>query len=296
MKLLSLLALGAVSAFAGEKTVIQPQTVAIYPWSLKLDAAWVGEGDTNKGGSFSVFESRLQLAMQRPIDFLPSLGGTGGGWVLRVGAEWERFGFSHSDVPDFLPGTLQSNAAVIGLEYRTLAGLGAIFEMRPGFYYEHHVTSDSFDVPFKAAGVWQVNDRFALILGATYGGHRKSQFLPAAGIWWKITDKLTLNAIPPDPRLEYQITEKARIWLGGEINGGSFRTDAGRSDNLNAAVVSYTDYRGGAGVAWSFADGWSLDAGAGVSFYRKFDFHRAEVGVKSDDLAPYVKFSIRGEF
>lgn len=295
MKLLSLLALGAVSAVAGEKTVIQPETVAVAPWSLKLDAAWVGEGDTDKGGSFSVFESRLQLAMQRPVE-LPSLGGRGGQWVLRVGAEWERFGFNLSGGPDFLPGTLQSNAAVIGLEYRTLQGLGAIFEIRPGFYYEHHVTADSFDVPLKIAGVWSVNERFALVLGATYGGHRKTQILPAVGFYWRITDKLTFNAIPPDPRLEYQITDKARVWLGGEINGGSFRTDAGRSDKLNSAVVSYSDYRAGAGVAWSFADGWSVDAGAGVSFYRKFDFHRAEVGVKSDDLAPYVKLSIRGEF
>jgi hypothetical protein len=39
-----------------------------------------------------------------------------------------------------------------------------------------------------------------------------------------------------------------------------------------------------------------VDAGAGVSFYRKWDFERAEVSAKSRDAAPYVALMIRGEW
>lgn len=301
MKKIALLvaATAASAAFAGEKNVakpvVTPEQVFVSPWSLKLDAAWVREGDYDKGGSGSVYESRLQLAWQHPVS-IGLLSGHGGTWVMRLGVEYERFTFDHSGAPDFLPGSLQSTAAVIGLEYRTPRGIGAILEARPGLFFEHHATGDSFDLPVKAAVVFSVNERFAVVLGATYSGHRKNPVYPVAGIWWKITDKLTLNAIPPDPRLEYEIHPDVRLFLGAELAGGSFRTDAGRDDKLNEAVVSYTDYRSSAGVAWKINEGWSLDAGAGVSFYRKFDFHRAEVGVKTDDLAPFVKLSLRGEF
>jgi hypothetical protein len=295
MKSLVFLALSA-AAFAGEKVVVTPEAPPTVPaWSLKLDGAWVGEGDTDKGGSFSVFESRIQLALQRPLS-LPSLGGDGGHWVLRLGGEWERFGFDLSGTPNFLPGTLQSVSALVGLEYRTRAGLGALFEVRPGVFFEHHVTADSFDIPARAAVVVPFGDRFAVVVGATYAGHRKNPVIPVAGIWWKISDSVILNAIPPDPRLEIRLNESTLLWLGGELQGGSYRTDAGRSDKLNEAVVTYTDYRAGAGIAWSFAEGWKLDVGAGASFWRKFDFHRAEVGVKSDETVPYIKLSLRGEW
>jgi hypothetical protein len=296
VKFLTLLLFSA-TAFAGEKTVVTPEPpVVVLPWSLKLDTAWVGQGDYDRGGHGSVFEGRVQLALQQPLA-LPALGSHAGQWVLRLGGEWERFGFDHSDgAPQFLPGTLQSVAALIALEYRTPGGLGVLVEARPGVFFEHHVTADSFDVPVKAAAAIPFGDRFAMVLGATYHGFRKNPVIPIGGIFWRITDTLTLNAIPPDPRLEWQVNETTRLWLGGELAGGSFRTDAGRDDKLNEAVVTYTDYRAAAGVAWTFANHWSLDVGAGASFYRKWDFHRAEVGVKTDDTAPFVKLSLRGEW
>lgn len=286
----------SVAARAGDKTVQVTEPAPTLPWSLRLDTAWVGKGDFDKGGDGSVFESRIQIAVQRPVG-LPLLGGTDPRWVLRMGLEWNRYGFDHSaGAPGFLPGTLQSTSALIALEYRTTAGLGALFEARPGLFYEHDATLNSFDIPLKAAAVWQLGDRFALVAGATYSGMRKSPVIPVGGFWWKISDSLVLNAVPPDPRFEYLLNENALLWLGGEVAGGAYRTDAGRTGRLNAAVVDYTDYRASTGVQWKVTRDWSLEAGAGVSLYRKFDFQRAEVGVKTDDVAPFVRFSLRGEW
>jgi hypothetical protein len=199
-------------------------------------------------------------------------------------------------VPGYLPGTLQSAAALIGLEYRTHVGLGALLEARPGFFFEHDISGRNFDVPLQGAVVLPLGDRLALIAGATYSSFRKNPVRPFPGIWWKISDTIVLNGIPPNPRFEFIVSEQMRWWLGAEIASGSYRTDADRKGPLNAAVVSYEDYRASAGVQWKFAPDWLVEAGAGISWHRKYDFDRAEVGVETNDIAPFVKFSLRGEW
>lgn len=286
----------AATVFAGEKNVQMTEPVTTLPWSLKMDAAWVGKGDLDRGGDVSVFESRVQLALQKPLG-LPTFGGEDPHWVLRAGVEWERYGFNLSDAtPHYLPGTLQSLSGIVGLEYRTKVGLGAILEARPGFFYEHDISGRNFDVPLQGAIVIPLGDRAALVAGTTYSSFRKNAVRPFPGIYWKISDKWVLNAIPPNPRVEYIVSDAFRWWLGAELAGGSYRTDADRSGKLNLAVITYDDYRGGAGVQWKFAPDWSFEAGAGVSWHRKFDFQRAEVGVETNDIAPFVKLSLRGEW
>ena len=40
----------------------------------------------------------------------------------------------------------------------------------------------------------------------------------------------------------------------------------------------------------------AMEVVGGASFYRKWDFHRAEVSAKTEDTAPFVKLSLRGEW
>ena len=77
---------------------------------------------------------------------------------------------------------------------------------------------------------------------------------PFAGIIWMPCDKWRLMAVPPEPRLIYSPTKNLDVWLGGEIAGGSFRTDRDndiRPTKLNGAQVDYEDYRAGVGLKYS---------------------------------------------
>jgi hypothetical protein len=222
----------------------------------------------------------------------------GAGWFVRLGAEYGRFDFNNSGgLP--LPDTLQNVNAVIALEYLVGSEVAILFESAPGFYFENDLDSDSFDAPTKLAIAFPLTPRFFLIAGATYrGGFEKYPVLPILGALWRINDEWTLRLIPPAPRLVYRPMDRLRLWIGGEFTGGSYRTDDddARNANLRNAALAYSEIKVGAGFTWGDPDRAALDIGAGYTFRRKFDYHRAEEGYETDEGAPYVRVSFSAGF
>jgi hypothetical protein len=104
--------------------------------------------------------------------------------------------------------------------------------------------------------------------------------------------------VPPEPRLIYSPTKQLDVWFGGEIVGGSFRTDDHqdiRPIKLSGAQVDYEDYRAGVGLKYSPTNAVSVDLGAGCSIERGFKFHRAGENYRTDP-APYLKLEIKAKF
>jgi hypothetical protein len=140
---------------------------------------------------------------------------------------------------------LQSFSAIVALDYVIRDITTVTIEARPGFFFEHDVDSDSFNVPVVVYAPiwWHEGDTFswAVLAGLSYNNLRSNQFIPGLGISAKY-GKWTLLAVPPKPRLMYTATDTLTLWAEGELTGGSFRTDDHtfkNKPNLNNAVVSY---------------------------------------------------------
>jgi hypothetical protein len=96
----------------------------------------------------------------------------------------------------------------------------------------------------------------------------------------------------------YSPNENFDLWVGGQLTGGSFRTD--RDDNivpsrLDGAQVDYSEYRGGVGFTWRASRDIALDVGGGYAFQRRFNFERAGFEFQTDP-APYVRVALRAQF
>jgi hypothetical protein len=126
----------------------------------------------------------------------------------------------------------------------------------------------------------------------------KYPVIPLAGLVHRPNPKWAFDLVPPEPRITYSPTKKFSVFVGGEILGGSYRTD--RNDNivphkLDGAQIDYTDYRAGGGIIYSPFKAVMIDIAGGYSFERSIDYNRAGEEFKADP-APYVRVSVKGEF
>lgn len=266
---------------------------------LDFGSSYVFESDFDRGDNANgdAWSKNFRLGYRIPFDGPQWINMDCSQWYVRLGLDYQRFDFSNSGgLP--IPNTLQNVAAVVAVEF-LVHGRPAIFlEALPGVYFEHDIDTDTFDVPARAASAFKVMDNVYGLIGVSYSGFRKYPVLPFAGVQWMINDQWTLSLMPPNPRLIYSPAPEWEYWVGGEIVDGAFRTDArkvDRKEKLNDAVLTYSEYRAGLGFTYT-SPAWRLEVGAGYAFQRKFDYHRAEEGFKTDEGAPYVRVELRTNF
>lgn len=259
---------------------------------ISIESGYVFESDLNHGGSFGE-QDALQNEFEYAHRFLLT-----GNLYLRAGLAYDRYDFGHTDAP--VPVHLQSAAGIIGVDYMHGDDVGAFLRVKPGFYTEEHIGIASFDAPITAGRIFVLQeDKLYVLLGAQASFLRGGNpVFPFAGVIWMPCDKWRLMAVPPEPRLIYSPTKNLDLWFGGEIAGGSFRTDRDNSirpTKLNGAQVDYEDYRAGLGLMYSPCDAVTLDLGGGCSIERGFKFHRAGENFRTDP-APYIKFEFKARF
>lgn len=256
---------------------------------VEMKSGYVFASDLENFGSQSSAQSKIEISRR----FLVA-----GNYYLRLGAAYDRFDFGATDAP--VPDHLQSFAGVIALEYLRGQHVGAFFQIRPGFYTEDDLGLSSFDAPMTAGRIFVLQEKkLYLFAGATASFLRGDlPVLPLAGLIWLPREDLRVMAIVPDPRIVYSPTKKLDLWVGGELVGGSFRTD--HDDDitprkLSAAQVDYSDYRVGFGLEYAPSDALSLDFGIGYSLQRSFDFNRAGEDYATEP-APYIRLALKAKF
>jgi hypothetical protein len=298
----ALILAGATSTAPAGQPIIDTK-VAQQPYApdprliFRLNSSYVFESDFERGDDAKgdAFSTDLELGYRIPMSFgWPNR--EDGAWYLRLGARYTRFDFDNEGgLP--LPNTLQGIAGVVALEYLVKGRRVILFEALPGVYFEHDISSDAFDIPIKAAIPLELSDSFAFIVGVSYVGMRSYPVLPIVGFNWRINEQWTVRAIPPDPRIIYTPRDDLNFWVGGELTGGAFRANSRDRQNakLNNAVLTYSDWRVGAGVTCR-CESLILELSGGYSFQRKFDYHRAEEGFETDEGAPYVAMEITATF
>jgi len=221
-----------------------------------------------------------------------------GHWYFRLGAEYDRWDFGNSGkLP--IPNTLQSASGIVALEYVVNDGAAIMLETRPGVYFEHNARRDSIDAPtklyFPIYHHKDANSSVTVITGVAYTNLLSYQFLPIVGIDYE-TGKWEVRAVVPAPRIIYQATDRVGVYVGGEVTGGGFRSDAHEDypgkPQLSNAIVTYSEFRAGAGVTYKISR-CTLDLGAGYAFDRKFDYSNADQGFKASNGSPYISGTLR---
>jgi hypothetical protein len=272
------------------KTAIVPVDV------VETESSYVFESDLNHGGSFGK-QDAIQNSIEYGHRFLLS-----GNLYLRLGFAYNRFDFGTTSAP--IPEHLQSAAALIGIDYMHGADIGAFFQIRPGFYFENDINSASFDVPITAARIWVLrDDQLYFFTGVNVSFLRGGlPVVPLAGLIWTPNEQWHAMAMVPEPRVVYSPNKAWDFWVGGELMGGSFRTDQHDEyigiphvAKLSGTQVDYMEYRAGIGVIYSPAENVSFDLGVGETIERAFNYHRAGENYRTDP-APYLRLKFKAKF
>jgi hypothetical protein len=259
---------------------------------IEIESSYVFGSDLHRKGSFGD-QDAIENSFSYAHRFLLS-----GHLYLHLGIDYNRFDFSKTGAP--VPDHLQSMAAVIGIDYMHNNDVGAFIQVKPGFYTQSNFDSASFDAPITLGRIFVLQpDRLYLFVGANAAFLRgKYPVIPLAGLIWMPNDKWKVLGILPEPRVIYSPNDKIDFWAGGQLTGGSFRTDRNSAivpAKLNGAEVDYSEYRVGGGFIFTPCNNVSIDLGGGYAIRREFDFHRAGIRYKADG-APYLRLEFKSKF
>lgn len=212
-------------------------------------------------------------------------------FLLRLGAEWQRSDFR---VPDNapLPDTLQQVSAIVGMDCQLTDQWLFRAELDPGIYSDFEdVSWRDVNAPFLLTAACVVDADFQWFAGLRVNLYSQYPVWPLLGMRWKFADEWTLHLILPHPRLEYDVNERLKLYLGGQIQGGTYRvaddfgTDHGLP-KLNHAMLDQYELRVGPGVSWKIRRNMTIEIDAGYMVYREFNFFDHHVALRSDP-APY---------
>jgi hypothetical protein len=282
----------AISIRGEIESIAEEKPEAVSRDVIEIESSYVLGSDLRRGGSFGdqdAIENSFSYGHRILLN---------GNLYLHLGIDYDRLDFSKTGAP--VPDHLQSVAAVIGVDYMHNNDVGAFIQVKPGFYTESNFDSASFDAPITLGRIFVLQpDRLYLFVGANASFLRgKFPVIPLAGLIWMPNDKWKVLGILPEPRVIYSPNDKIDFWAGGELTGGSFRTDRNSAivpAKLNGAEVDYSEYRVGGGLIYSPCDNVSIDLGGGYAIRREFDFHRADIRYKADG-APYLRVEFKAKF
>jgi hypothetical protein len=279
----------------GDKTAVAPTQKAVETTPLdlfKFEEGYVFESDLNHGGSFG-----RQDEIQTELEYGHRIR-LSGNLYLHVGFSYDRYDFGSTSAP--VPNHLQAIAGVFGFDFMRGKDVGAFFQVRPGFYTQNDIGISSFDAPITLGRIFTIQEDKLYIFAGAYASFLRGGFpvLPLAGVIWIPCNQVRVMAVLPEPKVIYSPTKRLNLWAGGELVGGSFRSD--RNDGiqpgkLRGAQVDFSEYRAGIGLAYALSDNVSVDAGAGCSIQRQFDFGRAGETFRTDP-APYVRLQMSAAF
>ncbi len=276
------------------------------------EAAYIGESDFERGFKEVDDTDEFHHLLRAVWTPLTPIG------LLRLGFEWEGFHFGDDLYPlrtrapiiegvvggrgiDLLPDDLNAVSMIVGLDTKYSDSLLFRLQAQPGFYGTDDLDGHTFNVPFILGGSYIYNPNLQFTLGVSVDFNRRFPVFPGFGVRWRLSSQWVLNAVMPDPRLEFEMTRNMKLYAGASLKGGTFRVDqnfgARRfNNNYNSAVLDYTEIRTGGGLEWQVTPWFSVNAEGGIVPHRSFDFHRIDAKYDSEGIAPYGALALRAAF
>jgi hypothetical protein len=214
---------------------------------------------------------------------------------LRCGAQWRRFSFG---VPEgaLLPEELQQINAIIGFDWQASDKWLVRAELQPGVYSDfQEVTWRDVSAPLILGAVYLANADLQWMFGLRVVPRSAYPVLPAVGVRWRFAPEWTMNLFMPDPRLEYDLNDRLKAYVGASFKVGTFMLgdhfgeDHGQP-GFNHAILDYFEVLVGPGISWKIRPNLTLDVNAGCLVYRGFNFSDSDLIARSQP-APYVQIA-----
>lgn len=282
----------ATSALAASKKKRNAEGVS---WEVTSDASYVAGSQTKAGdvkfGHFTEVANSFQAVASTHLTE---------GAILRMGGSWDRYSFG-TPANSPLPNTLQSGAAVMGVDLQVASDWLVRFEVQPGVYSDFQdITFDDVNIPTTIGASYLCDKDLQIVFGLSVDPRRQIPVLPGAGVRWKFADQWTLNAILPRPRLEWTMDETLTLTAGASLKGGSYRLaekfgDAHGRPGMNGVMMDYSEARAGLGVAWRPHPAVEVTAEGGYMVWRTFDAWAPSMSFRGDP-APYGGISVTAGF
>jgi Domain of unknown function (DUF6268) len=277
----------AMSALGGEQTVPQTSLGAEANkegaplWSIDLDSDYTLGSSIQKYSNFgpqAVYHYEIEVLRDAPLFDK---------YYLQLGLDSERFAFSRSN--GLFPYSMTSLAAEVAVSYWDGDDFFPLLKIEPGLYYTRdYITENSFDVPIRLALGFKAQKDVHLVLGFSADRFQQIPIFPIAGLNWKINDKLNLRAVFPEPRFSYNPNDSVEFFLAGQYGGGTYRNGPINDSRTNDALLEYTEIRAGTGLNYTVNKVVSIEATAGWSFQREFNYFRAGPDIKTRG-SPYIR-------
>lgn len=201
-------------------------------YEFNADAAYVGDARTNFGdgdkGEVSEASTSSSLVIAPQVDDGP---------IYRFGLAFQRYTFGFSKAAP-LPDILQSENVVVGMDFQLFNSWLVRVEADPGFYNDGRATGfRDFNVPFSIGGSYIASDVLQWVAGLEVDVNRQIPVFPAIGIRWAVTDSWVLDLILPTPRLEYDWSKNLTLYIGADVDDGTYRVDRGFEAVPRSTVV-----------------------------------------------------------
>jgi len=170
----------------------------------------------------------------------------------------------------------------------------------PRLYRLDDVSGDDVGIGGTIRASWRYQPDLLFAFGLNFESDRDVPVLPAAGLRWDITPKLTLNLMWPQPGLIYHVNAKLDVFAAGGGDFTVFRTDSNLGNTIgqpafNSALGTYRDFHIGAGAEYHLVHGLSISLEGGYSVGREIDYKDIDQTV-SFGSAPYVRAGLRYRF
>jgi hypothetical protein len=320
LPLIAALLLGPVTLRAGDATAPAVDTSAPAeadstpaPGNLKTsyefdaDTSYVGDARTNFGSGVSGNVSEQNEDAKFLIE--PQYND---GPIYRFGLSYERYNFGLSKAAP-IPDILQAENLVVGMDFELFNSWLVRVEADPGLYNDGRAAGfRDFNVPFTIGGSYIAGEDIQWVVGLEVDINRQIPVFPAVGFRWQIRDQWVLDAILPTPRLEFDENKNLTLYLGADVDDGTYRMDQGLGvgydqtyhnftartvgPRLGGTIVEYDEVRIGTGLSWKATKVFTLELECGYLPYREFDFHRADAHFSNNSGAPYGQMSLSAQF
>ena len=227
------------------------------------------------------------------------------GWASLIGTPYLKRGQSHGLTlgmsHHFLSGPEQADLNprlhefVLGYQARTTwrDRLSLDLAATVGFYSDFKGSArEGLRLPGHAVAIFHASHRLDWVLGIDYLDRQDYRLLPVFGISWHdfSLTSLRYDLVFPRPRIELTLSDASRIYLQGNLGGGTW--DVELADGTED-LMTYRDYRVLIGSEKRFLDGSRRGLEVGYAFSRRLQLNESLVTL---DFGNAVLFRLVSSF
>jgi hypothetical protein len=134
--------------------------------------------------------------------------------------------------------------------------------------------------PAHAVGFLGVRPNVDLVFGVDYLDRGDIKLLPVGGLIWTPKPELRFELVFPRPRAVYQLNDRYRLYLSGELGGGTWAIER---DQVGDDLATYRDLRVCIGIEHVEKDGQRSALEIGYLFDRRLQYTSGIGDMRLDD-------------